>query len=261
MAAPMMTAAVMAAAFLASGLTFFTGFGLGTLLLPVFALFFPLPAAVAMTAVVHFANGLFKLALTGRRAAWPVVLRFGLPAMAAAFLGAQLLLWMAQGPPLHTYLLAGRPHEITILKLVMAVLMAGFAGLEVSGLLEGRSLDPRWLPAGGALSGFFGGLSGHQGAFRSVFLLRTGLDKAAFVATGSAIAALVDLSRLGVYFRRWSELDLRGHGALVAAAILAALAGAVLGHRLLHKATLRGIQWAVAALLVGVAALLGSGLI
>lgn len=257
----MMTAAVLLAALLASGLTFFTGFGLGTLLMPVFALFFPLPTAVAMTAVVHFANGLFKLVLTGRRAAWPVVLRFGLPAMAAAFLGAELLLWMAKGPVLHAYTLGGRIHEVTALKLVMAGLMAGFALLEASGILEGRSLDPRWLPAGGLLSGFFGGLSGHQGAFRAVFLLRAGLDQGAFVATGSAIAALVDLSRLGVYARRWSDLDLQGHGPLVAAAVLAAFAGAVGGNRLLPKVTRRGLQGAVSALLLLVAALLASGLL
>ena len=53
-------------ALLASGLTLFSGFGLGTLLLPAFALFFPVPAAIAMTALVHFANNLFKLALLGR---------------------------------------------------------------------------------------------------------------------------------------------------------------------------------------------------
>ena len=35
-------------ALLASGLTFFSGFGLGTLLLPAFALFMPLEQAVAM---------------------------------------------------------------------------------------------------------------------------------------------------------------------------------------------------------------------
>lgn len=39
------------------------------------------------------------------------------------------------------------------------------------------------------------------------------------------------------------------------------MAAALLGNRLLRKATLRGIQWAVAALLVVVAALLGSGLL
>ena len=34
-------------------LTFFSGFGLGTLLLPVLAVFFPVDLAVAATAVVH----------------------------------------------------------------------------------------------------------------------------------------------------------------------------------------------------------------
>lgn len=41
-------------ALLVSGLTLFSGFGLGTVLMPVFALFFPLPLAIAATAVVHF---------------------------------------------------------------------------------------------------------------------------------------------------------------------------------------------------------------
>ena len=48
--------AVCLAALAASGLTLFSGFGLGTLLMPVFALFFPIEVAVAQTAAVHFAN-------------------------------------------------------------------------------------------------------------------------------------------------------------------------------------------------------------
>lgn len=47
-------------AFLGSGLTFFSGFGLGTVLLPAFALFFPVQIAVGLTAIVHFLNNLFK---------------------------------------------------------------------------------------------------------------------------------------------------------------------------------------------------------
>jgi len=47
-------------ALLISGLTLFSGFGLGTVLMPVFALFFPLPLAIAATAVVHFANNIFN---------------------------------------------------------------------------------------------------------------------------------------------------------------------------------------------------------
>ena len=78
-------------AFGVSLLTLFSGFGLGTLLTPIFALFFPLEVAVGATAVVHLANNLFKLVLLGRFAAWPAVWRFGLPAIPAALLGAILL--------------------------------------------------------------------------------------------------------------------------------------------------------------------------
>ena len=55
--------AVCVAALLASGLTLFSGFGLGTLLMPVIALFFPLELAIAMTAMVHLSNHLFKIGL------------------------------------------------------------------------------------------------------------------------------------------------------------------------------------------------------
>ena len=84
--------AVCLIAFGASALTFFSGFGLGTLLLPAFAFFYPIEIAVASTAVVHFLNGLFKLLLVGRHADRRTVLRFGIPAIPAAFLGAWLLL-------------------------------------------------------------------------------------------------------------------------------------------------------------------------
>jgi uncharacterized membrane protein YfcA len=56
------------AALVASALTLFSGFGLGTLLMPVVALFFPLDLAIAMTAMVHLANNLFKIGLLGRKA-------------------------------------------------------------------------------------------------------------------------------------------------------------------------------------------------
>ena len=75
-------------ALIASGLTLFSGFGLGTLLLPVFAIFFPVDVAVALTAIVHLLNNLFKLLLLGKHAEKRVALKFGVPALLAAFLGA-----------------------------------------------------------------------------------------------------------------------------------------------------------------------------
>lgn len=82
---------VASAAVLVSGLTLFSGFGLGTLLMPVFALFFPVEVAVAATAVVHGANNILKIGLVGKNADRALILRFGLPAIIAAFAGAMAL--------------------------------------------------------------------------------------------------------------------------------------------------------------------------
>jgi len=62
-------------AFLASGLTLYSGFGLGTVLLPAFALFFPAETAVAATGTVHLLNNLFKGGLLRRTADWRIVMR------------------------------------------------------------------------------------------------------------------------------------------------------------------------------------------
>ena len=80
-----------AAALLASTLTLFSGFGLGTMMTPVFALFFPLPLAIAATAVVHLASNLFKVGLLARNADARVVALFGVPAALAALVGASVL--------------------------------------------------------------------------------------------------------------------------------------------------------------------------
>src|SRR4051812_14817285 len=73
---------------IASFLTFFSGFGLGTILLPVFAIYYPLPIAIALTACVHLLNNIFKLGLVYKSINWSIVLRFGIPSLLAAFAGA-----------------------------------------------------------------------------------------------------------------------------------------------------------------------------
>ena len=88
-------------AFLASILTFFSGFGLGTILLPVLAIFFPIEVAIALTGVVHFFNNMFKLALVGKNANKKVLLYFGVPAVIAAFLGAYVLINITDLKPIY----------------------------------------------------------------------------------------------------------------------------------------------------------------
>ncbi len=249
------------AALFTSGLTLFTGFGLGTLLMPVFALFFPLDLAVAMTAVVHLLNNLFKLAMLGRRADAGVVWRFGVPAILAALLGAGLLVWLSDLQPLATYRWGGRTFEVTPVKLTMAWLMVGFAVIEALPRFEKLSFDRRYLPLGGVLSGFFGGLSGHQGALRSAFLVRSGLTREAFIATNVVIACLVDFTRLSIYAAHFTTAGIGENVGLLGLATLAAFLGAFLGNRLVEKITLRTVQLLVSLLLFLIAVGLGAGLV
>ena len=248
---------VASAALAASCLTLFSGFGLGTLLMPVVALFFPLDIAVAITAIVHFSNNVFKFLLLGRQSDPGVILRFGLPAILAALIGAWLLGELSGLPPLHSYVFAGHSLNITPVKLVIGVIILAFVVLEVVPRFAAMSFDPRLLPLGGAISGFFGGLSGHQGAFRSMFLLKSGLDKERFVATGVVLAMIVDVTRMAVY--GFGSLEARNDvdWTLVLTATLAAFAGAFVGTRLVKKLTIRSIQMAVSTMLV----LVGVGLI
>ena len=164
-------------AFLGSGLTLFSGFGLGTVLVPVFAIFFPVDLAIALTAIVHFLNNLFKLALLGRHANRRIVLQFGVPSILAAFLGAYALTMISKAEPLYTYELGSHIYQVMPLKITIAVVLIFFALFDVVPRLARLQFDSKYLFAGGLLSGFFGGLSGNQGALRSAFLIRTKLTK------------------------------------------------------------------------------------
>jgi uncharacterized membrane protein YfcA len=253
-------------ALLVSGLTLFSGFGLGTLLMPVFALFFPVEVAIAATAIVHLANNAFKALLLGRHADRRVVVRFAAPAVLAAMAGALLLNHLGGMAPIARFDLAGRICMVTWIKLVIALLIMGFAVVELSPGLEKLALDARWIPLGGVVSGFFGGLSGHQGALRTAFLVRAGLSKEAFIGTVILSAIVVDLSRMTVYGLTFFSRDfgiLRAQGGigLVIAGSLAAFLGAFLGSRLLQKITMRSIQRLVGVLLLLLGAALGIGLV
>jgi uncharacterized membrane protein YfcA len=249
------------AAFFTSGLTLFSGFGLGTLLLPFFALFFPIELAVAFTAVVHFLNNLFKLTLLGKYADKTTVIRFGLPATVAAFPGAWTLLWFSNLTPLASYQLGDRSFHILPVNLIVAILIVVFAVMEMMPFLERMAPGKRSLPLGGILSGFFGGLSGHQGALRSAFLIQCGLSKEGFLGTGIVIACLVDLSRLSVYTAHFSQAGLDSKMPLLLAATLSAFLGAYIGNRLVKQVTIGMIKALVSILLFIVAIGLGSGII
>lgn len=251
-------------AVLASALTLVSGFGLGTILLPVFALFFPVPIAVAATGVVHLMNNLFKGTLLWNRADWGTVMRFGIPAVPAAVAGAWLLALLGDTPRLFEWSAFDRRYGPTGAGLTIGLLMILFAALELQRWFQTLKAPPRFMPLGGLVTGFFGGLTGQQGAFRTIFLLRLGLAPERFIATGVMVAILVDLSRLATYATSFTAAGLNPagrEGVLVLVGTASAFAGAYVATRSLEKVTVGAVRTSVATLMLGIGAALTVGVL
>ncbi len=243
-------------------LTFFSGFGVGTILTPVFVIFFPIEIAIAMTAIVHFLNNIFKLGLTFKNINYPVLLKFGLPAIPFALIGAWLLVSISnENALLSSFVFLGIACEIYLIQLIVGLLMLFFAIAELFPSFKKETIKHKHLIIGGAISGFFGGLTGHQGALRTMFLIKSGLSKESFIATGIAIACFVDVSRITVYFRKVQNINIQENIGIISVATLCAFIGAYFGKMLLKKITINTIQYIVSFLIAVISVLLIFGII
>lgn len=248
-------------AFLVAILTFFSGFGLGTILTPAFILFFPVEIAITLTGVVHFFNNIFKLFLVGKNANKEVLLRFGIPAVIFAFIGSLVLVNISYASPLFTYTAYGNEYLVYPVKFTIALILFIFAVLDLIPAFNNLQFDKSKLPIGGMLSGFFGGLSGNQGALRSAFLIKAGLSKEAFIGTAVVVSTFVDFTRLSVYSTRFMESGLIENIPLLLLAILSGIAGSFIGNKLLKKVTLKFLQVIVAIMLMILSLALGAGVL
>lgn len=249
------------AAFVVAILTFFSGFGLGTILTPVFMIFFPVDLAIGLTGIVHFFNNVFKLILVGKNADKAVLLRFGVPAVIAAIIGSWLLINISDAELLFSYQMFGKTFEVFPVKFIISILLIIFASIDLIPYFNKLQFGKDKLPIGGALSGFFGGLSGNQGALRSAFLIKAGLSKEAFIGTAVVVSTFVDFTRLSVYATRFTKEGLDENLTLVICTTLAGIAGAFIGNKLLKKVTLHFLQVTVAIMLIIISVALGAGLI
>ena len=242
----------------ASCLSFYSGFGLGTLLLPVFAIWFPIDQAVLMTAIVHFANNVFKYVLTKKNISPMILLRFGIPAIVGAISGALVLNFLNEVTSQYAMNIFGSIRMIHPMKVLIGILIIIFGIIE---FIEfgSKVWSLKSMTVGGFLSGFFGGVSGHQGALRSAFLLRYDLSKEIFIATGIAIACLVDVSRILVYMPQILTGKIGSNTGLILFAIMAAFGGAWLGNRYLKKINIKWIKiiTAIGVILIGIAIAIG----
>ncbi|MBX9734578.1 MAG: sulfite exporter TauE/SafE family protein [Chitinophagaceae bacterium] len=256
---------ILLATLLTSIVTLFSGFGLGTVLMPVFAIFFPIPLAIASTAVVHLANNIFKVVIVGKWANKNVVLRFGIPAALASALGAYLLGVISVWEPLATYQILGHEFNVTVVGLSIGIIIILSSLFELIPKLSKLTFPAQFIQLGGVLSGFFGGISGNQGILRSAFLIKSGLNKEEFIGTSVISSVLVDIVRLIVY--GWAFFSKKFAGAistemfgLLIVASFTAFVGTYIGSILIHKITFHTIQVMVGVMLLIVGIAISTGL-
>jgi uncharacterized membrane protein YfcA len=172
------------------GLTFFasiigtlTGFGTSTIMVPILAIFLPLPQVLLLVGIIHFFGDLWKMLLFREGIRWRLILTFGVPGIVASFFGARLIFSFPE-------------HVLT--QMVGAILV-GYATFLLLNPSFRMGRDPGSTVTAGAASGFLAGLSGVGGAVRGAFLAAWDLPKAAHIATSGALGSVVDLTRVVTY--------------------------------------------------------------
>lgn len=194
-----------------------SGFGIGSLLTPTFALQAGTKAAVAAVSIPHLVGTLQRYWLLRSHVDRRMLLAFGLTSAAGGLLGALAHVWLSS-------------RWLTV---VFGVLLILAAIAEATGWMAKVHWGRRSAWAAGALSGIFGGLVGNQGSIRSAAMLGFDVPKEAFVATATAIGLFVDGARLPVYLAtQWD--DIAAQWPLVVSASIGVCIGTAIGSRLLR---------------------------
>lgn len=231
---PWFLAAVAAVSVLSSATAAIAGFGIGSLLTPLFALGMGGVTAVASVAVPHAIATALRAWRLRHAIDWRLLRRFGLLSAAGGLAGALLFSRLGGTAVLRTL--------GALLVLTAASTLGGWTTrLHVRG-------PTAWVL--GALSGFFGGVVGNQGGLRAAALLPFGLSPASFVATSTATGVLVDAARGPLYLlRAGSQVMAMWQPVLVASA--GVVVGTLLGSRILFGLSPARFQ-RIVAVLVGV---------
>ncbi|MCP4263119.1 MAG: sulfite exporter TauE/SafE family protein [Planctomycetes bacterium] len=175
---------------IASAVGTLTGFGTSTLMIPVLLSFYPVPQTLLFVGIIHWFGNLWKLLLFRKGFQWKLILSFGIPGIAATYLGAELL------SDISTALLLRVLGSFLIIYVIYLFAKSSFKIKQ--SLLAGA--------CGGALSGFCAGLFGMGGAIRGLFLTSFDLPKAVYIATAGAIALTIDTTRLATYIKNDARL-------------------------------------------------------
>ena len=205
-------------AFLAAALTVPAGFGLSTILTPLVLFLLPVHEAVAVVAIVHCAHNAGKYIALKDAVDFNAFRRYGIWLVGGSVVGALLQNQVPNDP----------------LLLLVGIFLVVLPVLTISEKWTGYRIPEANDRLGGFGSGFMGGLSGHQGALRAMFLTTRLPDKMAYAATASVLALCVDLSRIPVYFFFRTE-EISNEIPLIVILVISALLGVRVGKKWLQS--------------------------
>ena len=210
------------------------GFGIGSLLTPLLLTRFPAPVAIGLVAIPHLIATALRFARHRHAIDRRVLLQFGIPSAAGGALGGLL----------HGVL----SSDVLVTALAVLLILTGIANL-TNGF-------GRWRPGRfaasvvGVLSGIAGGLVGNQGGLRAAGLTAFALAPRPFLATGTAVALLIDVARTPFYLARGGATLLE-----LWVPIAVAAAGCILG-TILGEHVFYGLSASAYRRIVGAAVLL-----
>jgi uncharacterized protein len=193
-----------------------SGFGSSTFFLPIASIFESFHLVLVLTAILHCFANTSKLFLFRDYLKLNLMIRFVLPSLILAGVGA----WLN---PL---------FSIQNIELALGIFLVLLSSAKLFWPAKVQ-IPKTWAPALSAFSGLLTGLIGTGGAIRGVALSALGVSKNSFVALSTAIDVGGDFLRAGIYLKNgymdWAQWY------YVPLLAVAALAGATLGKKLLKR--------------------------
>lgn len=176
---------------IASTIGTMTGFGTSTIMVPVLLNFYALPETLLFVGIIHWFGNVWKLILFRKGFQWKLILSFGVPGIAATYLGASLVFSISS----------------TILSRILGTFLICYVVYLF--LRSSFKIKPSLSTGacGGAISGFLAGIFGIGGAVRGLFLTTFDLPKEVYIATAGAIALFIDTTRLTTYLQKGARLE------------------------------------------------------
>lgn len=177
--------------FLAGFVAVVSGFGAGTIMVPTLLLFYPVPQATLVAAILHWVISFIKLVFFWRGLDYKVLLYFGIPGVITSIVGAYVLVEHISSDWLLPYF-----GIFLIVYVIFIILYPTFKVIKT----------PERMMLSGVISGFFKGIFGVGGGIRTTVLTSFDLPKETYLSTGAAINVAIDTARLLTYWYKGVRL-------------------------------------------------------